>query len=359
MNKKIFVFYSLLISSITILSQFTIRNTIVTHQNKRPYQEDRFFSAQLDFGTLFGLYDGHGGSDTSSYLRDYFQTYIARSLKKMPTMKKTLKDAFIAADIYACQNFTDGSTATVALITDNADNKMLHLAWVGDSRAVIEKNGTVDFATIDHKPDNPIEKSRIEKAGGKVYHQGVARVNGLAISRSIGDKESKQGTANQIIAIPDYKAYQLTQDNHFMILASDGLWDVIDNEKTVAMVHNALQKKLPLDSIAKSLQDEAIKQGSEDNITICIIEFKWGYKDLIEIVDKHIESLSPEERAEYERHLESLDQMSEEEFLQYVQEITGPMEKEKDLVKDDIKTSTDNSIRALATRFWNWLWNKK
>lgn len=76
---------------------------------------------------------------------------------------------------------------------------------------------------------------------------------------------------DHIIAKPEYATLQLDSDNHFLILASDGLWDVISNQTAIDFVKNKLITTSDLNAIAAALQNEAIKKGSEDNITICIV----------------------------------------------------------------------------------------
>lgn len=241
-----------------------------THQNKKPYQEDRFTYANVNGGQFFGVYDGHGGNKVSSFLKYNLHAYFQECLGK--SRKQRFEYAFARAEEYVLTNYDDGSTALVAYIDRES---VLHYAWVGDSRAVLENNGTVQFATQDHKPDRVHEKERIERAGGKVWWHGVWRVNGLAVSRSIGDRKLKNAGQGQIIADPDWEQIYLKKSNHFMIMASDGLWDVITNEEAVAMVTRALQNKKPLNKIAQELQDAAIKKGSTDNITVCVIKFDW------------------------------------------------------------------------------------
>ncbi len=150
----------------------------------------------------------------------------------------------------------------------------MHCAWVGDSRAVLERSGKSYFFTDDHKPNRADEKERIEKAGGKVYWHGVWRANGLAVSRSIGDRKIKS-KVGQVIATPEYADMQLNSDNHFLIIASDGLWDVVGSEEAVAMVKEGLDDKKSVDDVAEILQDEAIASGSGDNITVCVVKFDW------------------------------------------------------------------------------------
>ena len=260
-----------------------------TDQNKRPYQEDRFaYAANIGEGgfgggKFFGVYDGHGGDRTSSFLESNLHTYFSQNLVGQISPEKAFESVFLKAEKYALDNYDDGSTALAAYIDKN---NVLYCAWVGDTRAVLEKNGKVGFFTNDHKPDSEDEKKRIEKAGGRVRMQGVWRVNGLAVSRSIGDASCKKKGVGQIIAIPECAQVQLTSDSHFLILASDGLWDVVDNEQAVEMVKKELDKKIPLNSIALLLQNFAIKKGSGDNITVCIIAFDWTGQDPLVISEK-------------------------------------------------------------------------
>ena len=262
--------FSLSLSAVPV----TVSYDVSTHQNKRPYQEDRFTHEYMQHngGEFFGVYDGHGGDKVSSYLQSSVHTYYAQCLGNQLTQQQAFECAFLKTENYALKNFDDGSTAVVAII--DKDNQ-LHCAWVGDSRAVLESNGTVGFATSDHKPERADEHARIKRAGGDIEFYGVWRVNGLAVSRSIGDRNLKKMGKGQIVAIPEYAYIQLGTDNHFMIIASDGLWDVMSNEDAVNMVQEEFKKTGALKNSAQALQNEAIKRGSGDNITVCVIKFDW------------------------------------------------------------------------------------
>eukprot|EP00983_Pelagomonas_calceolata_P000094 2846-Pelagomonas_calceolata.AAC.2 len=81
--------------------------------------------------------------------------------------------------------------------------------------------------SVDHKPNSKEERQRIENAGGVVVWAGTWRVGGvLAVSRAFGDKPLKR----YVIATPDIREESLRDDDEFLILASDGLWDVISNQ---------------------------------------------------------------------------------------------------------------------------------
>ncbi len=118
-----------------------------------------------------------------------------------------------------------GCTAVVALLRGND----LYVANAGDSRCVVSRNGKAIEMSIDHKPEDEIERTRVEKAGGKVTPDG--RVNGgLNLSRAIGDHAYKDNTSvsdreQMITALPDVKTLSLElQNDKFMVIACDGIW---------------------------------------------------------------------------------------------------------------------------------------
>jgi protein phosphatase 1L len=257
-------FYS---TASVIATQLQVAFGVVSEQNKRPYQEDKFTHVVMGESNFFGVYDGHGGDDVSSFLQQHLHQYLVGPFF---TMKQACEHAFLKAEQHVLNNYTDGSTALMAFIDHN---NIAHFAWAGDTRAVLEKNGAVAFATKDHKPNEAQELARIKKCGGCIEKYGVYRVGGLAVSRSVGDADIKKGYPGQVIAVPEYTKIQLTEDNQCMILASDGLWDVMSNEEAVKIARTIMQWCRNVDFIAKYLKDEAIKRGSADNITICVVRF--------------------------------------------------------------------------------------
>ena len=270
MNKKLLLLILLLVPASCLPKMLFMCPDVFTVQNKRAYQEDRIsFGDTIEFA--IGLYDGHGGDQASDYLQNNLHHLYNEQVDG--TIEQKMQRAFALAEEHCLTNFSSGSTAITFGIDEN---DVLHCSWVGDSRAVLEGNGKVVFATEDHKPDALQEKQRIEAAGGNVYFHGVPRVNGLAVSRSIGDRRVKAKGQGQIIAVPEYKSYQLTKENNFFVMASDGLWDVMTNEEVV----EEIKRLLPLvhgnpGMIAHCLTELAMQKGSQDNITISILFFAW------------------------------------------------------------------------------------
>ncbi|KAE8735917.1 putative protein phosphatase 2C 59 [Hibiscus syriacus] len=159
------------------------------------------------------------------------------------------------------QNRDAGSTASTAILVGDR----LLVANVGDSRAVICRGGNAIAVSRDHKPDQSDERQRIENAGGFVMWAGTWRVGGvLAVSRAFGDRHLKQ----YVVADPEIQEEKVDSSLEFLILASDGLWDVVSNEEAVAIVKPIQDPE----QAAKQLI-QASQRGSADNITCLVVRF--------------------------------------------------------------------------------------
>ncbi|KAA0191009.1 hypothetical protein HAZT_HAZT009916 [Hyalella azteca] len=186
---------------------------------------------------------------------------------------KLLTDQLLDLDskvVDHCKTKTDlsGSTAVVAVL----DGELLVVGNVGDSRAVMaDEHGRAVPLSFDHKPNQLKERRRIKEAGGFITFSGVWRVAGvLATSRALGDFPLKLPRP-LVTAEPDVLTFSLSDHKaQFVILASDGLWDVMSNEEAVAFVLSRLSEP---DHGAKSLVMHAYNLGSLDNITVAIINF--------------------------------------------------------------------------------------
>ncbi|KAL6842567.1 hypothetical protein ACP4OV_027411 [Aristida adscensionis] len=219
---------------------------------------------------FFGVFDGHGGTRAAEYLKEH----LFENLLKHPafisdtksaiseTYKKTDSD-FLDAEINSHRE--DGSTASTAVFVGNH----LYVANVGDSRAVISKAGKAIALSDDHKPNRSDEQKRIEDAGGAVTWSGTWRVGGiLAMSRAFGNRLLK--FKQFIVADPEIQDQEIDGESEFLILASDGLWDVVPNEHAVAFV----KEEDGPEAAARKLTEIAFKRGSTDNITCIVVEFR-------------------------------------------------------------------------------------
>ncbi|KAG6409694.1 hypothetical protein SASPL_127736 [Salvia splendens] len=242
---------------------------------KRSSMED-FYETRIDgvdgeVVGLFGVFDGHGGARAAEYVKQNLFSNLIRHPKFISDTKSAI--FLIPADAYNHtdseflksennQNRDAGSTASTAILVGDR----LLVANVGDSRAVICRGGQAFAVSRDHKPDQTDERQRIEDAGGFVMWAGTWRVGGvLAVSRAFGDRLLKQ----YVVADPDIQEEKVDDTLEFLILASDGLWDVVTNEEAVSMT-----KPIPdPEDAAKRLLQEANQRGSGDNITIVVVRF--------------------------------------------------------------------------------------
>ncbi|NXX47835.1 PPM1G phosphatase, partial [Tricholaema leucomelas] len=179
-----------------------------------------------------------------------------------------------------------GTTAVVALIR----GKQLIVANAGDSRCVVSEGGKAVDMSYDHKPEDEVELARIKNAGGKVTMDG--RVNGgLNLSRAIGDHFYKRNKnlppeEQMISALPDIKVLTINDDHDFMVIACDGIWNVMSSQEVVDFIQSKITQKdengvlRPLSSIVEELLDQCLAPDTSgdgtgcDNMTCIIISFK-------------------------------------------------------------------------------------
>ncbi|KAF7276137.1 hypothetical protein GWI33_010894 [Rhynchophorus ferrugineus] len=218
---------SMLCSLPTPINNFCI-TTALAVRNKRKTMEDRHVVIH-DLNTMFNVqeaspssyyavFDGHAGHDAAAYSSAHLHQYLAEN-------KYFIKKC-------RAENFSSGTTAVVALLRPK--EKSLYIAWVGDSQAIVVNQGKILQCVNPHKPCREDERERIERAGGCVLFWGTWRVNGqLAVSRAIGDGYYKP----HVTAIPDVREIPLDGGEDFLILACDGLWDVVSEDRAAQEVY--------------------------------------------------------------------------------------------------------------------------
>ncbi|RCV16295.1 hypothetical protein SEVIR_3G128900v4 [Setaria viridis] len=218
--------------------------------------------------SLFGIFDGHGGSRAAEYLKEHLFDNLMKHPEFMTDTKLAISETYRRTDsefLDAERNShrDDGSTASTAVLVGDH----LYVANVGDSRAVISKAGKAIALSEDHKPNRSDERKRIESAGGIVMWAGTWRVGGvLAMSRAFGNRLLKQF----VIAEPEIQEQEIDDELEFLIIASDGLWDVVPNEDAVALVKMEEEPE----AAARKLTETAFSRGSGDNITCIVVKFQ-------------------------------------------------------------------------------------
>ncbi|KAH8334509.1 protein phosphatase 1E [Drosophila kikkawai] len=232
-----------------------------------PCKESRFF----------GVFDGHSGSLSACYAISQLPQLLADQLKvdtdcdscSPDFYRNAFESAFLLADErFTQKKITSGTTSVCALIVKD----QLCIAWVGDSKALLVGKRTQLQLVKPHKPENPDERKRIEKAGGTVIHaQGQWRVNGiLNVARSIGDY-----SLEAVIAEPDFVDVQLNEAHDFLVLGTDGLWDHVTEAQVIETVYESLaDSTTKLDDIPRLLIEAAKEGDSQDNITAVVVLLK-------------------------------------------------------------------------------------
>lgn len=252
---------------------------------------------------LFGVMDGHGahGHLVSGYLKSSLPSYLSPiatilTSKQSPSslkskIKSQLKTSFqeLQASLLSSNSistYLSGSTTTLIII----HNSLCVCSNLGDSRAILGRfDGSWSIASLsnDHKPSHYYEKKRILKAGGRVEacvdgqgnYAGPERVwmrsemmPGLAVSRSFGDVIA---SSVGVISEPEIKFRELDGYDKFIIVASDGVWDVLKNIEAINIIAKYYDRgnieKAADDLLDKCLQRWKKKGGSVDDVTFVIL----------------------------------------------------------------------------------------
>ncbi|CAJ1972341.1 unnamed protein product [Sphenostylis stenocarpa] len=247
-------------------------------RGKRVTMEDFYDIKTLKIGgksiCLFGIFDGHGGSRAAEYLKEHLFDNLLKHPKFLTDAKLAISETYKQTDANFLDSEKDtyrddGSTASTAVLVDNH----LFVANVGDSRTIVSKAGKAIALSEDHKPNRSDERKRIENAGGVVMWAGTWRVGGvLAMSRAFGNRMLKQF----VVAEPEIQDQQIDEQIELLILASDGLWDVVQNDDAVSLARTEEEPE----AAARKLTEAAFARGSADNITCIVVRFHHDKEDL-------------------------------------------------------------------------------
>lgn len=269
-------------------------------------EDAKLANVSLDAETmLFGVFDGHGGKEVAEFVSRHFCAELLRNRSyQQGNIEQALKDTFLRMDellrtsdgikevIRIAKDLPDnypveadssqlfaGCTSVVAVIR----NGVLYVANAGDSRCVVCRDGRALEMSQDHKPDLPEELDRIRRAGGVVEDGRV--MGNLNLSRSIGDMEYKKNNSipqkdQMITAYPDVRREQLGDKDVFMVLACDGVWDMLTSQDCVNFVSQRIKSKnlqvIAEEALDRCLAPDIASSGGLgcDNTTIVIVEFK-------------------------------------------------------------------------------------
>ncbi|KYR02224.1 protein phosphatase 2C [Tieghemostelium lacteum] len=279
---------------------------------------------------FFGVFDGHNGKIAAEYSKINlpYLIYNSNNSNNNEPIDQSIKTGYNQTDKYFLEMAErEDKKAGTTVATVILEKDKIHVSNVGDSEVILCCNGKAQALSTLHNPKNESEKDRVEQAGATIICYGTLRVNGiLSVTRSIGDKNLKE----YVISDPSYICHSLASTDQFLIMATDGLWDVFTYQEVVDFIltgkftqqdfqnqnssgnnssttsvddsniglssstndinncNNSSNSNSDGDkptssnstSLSERLIDEAMRRNSKDNITLIIIFFTDNYTPL-------------------------------------------------------------------------------
>ncbi|KAF1941032.1 protein serine/threonine phosphatase 2C [Clathrospora elynae] len=296
----------------------------------RQDQEDRYIT--LTPGTLksrkdlafFAVYDGHGGTEAVNHVEGCLVTYLEQYLvnpraTNAAEYKHAIQNTLKAVDQdLDREDLRGGSTVALALI--DVKQGILIQSNLGDSHVVFAdhepqspqslspiplsrvdsitvEGWNVEVLSVEHSPDSPLEKRRVEDAGGEInYSSGIARIGAVSMSRALGDLEYKKPRVNRLAGhdlsdligvgtglapgktatqdLVSNKPHFAVRDLHgqsLILLASDGVGDAKDAEEVTRLAVQRWQQGKEAKEIADELTQREGRMKGADNCTVMVV----------------------------------------------------------------------------------------
>ena len=222
----------------------------------------------------FSLFDGHGGTEVVDYIRErLYSIFISLYNKDSNNITKCFTKAFeiVDSELKKFPHIENiGATGTVVFILKETDvmfgtKKVAYCANVGDTRCCLISPVNHRRLTYDHRADDPEEKKRILNSGGSVINGRV--MGALMLSRAFGDFEFK---SFGVKCDPYFHQIQidLNEKNQFLIIACDGVWDVMDEDdirQLIMFCNNS-------EELCKQIIKGSMKRGAWDNLSVFVVK---------------------------------------------------------------------------------------
>lgn len=223
---------------------------------------------------LLGIYDGHGGSWVSKFLEANMPNYYMDKKFVPPFDEEFHIKVFKLIQSQLLKNdlgYSNGSTCLLNIMYKYKDSIFMNIVNLGDSRmTIIDINGISKPVTKDHKPDDTIEEIRLKKMGGEIYKdsEGVVRIGDLSLSRAFGDGDNSPYISQK----PDIFFKKITPQTKYIVMACDGLWDIVKSEDLGKIINKILKANPKVNNLAVELAKYALDEGSGDNVSIIVVE---------------------------------------------------------------------------------------
>ncbi|CAD5225095.1 unnamed protein product [Bursaphelenchus okinawaensis] len=328
--------------------------------------------------SFFAVFDGHAGCRMANHSAENLLSYLLNTeefKQLIPELKQNngkvtekaiqlLKDGIKAGFLKLDENMSNekgeykeksGTTATCAILTP----EYAFFCNLGDSRGLMGRKTEEVFSTIDHKPYLTAERERIIRAGGTVM---IQRVNGsLAVSRALGDYDYKNVpglTPTEQLVSPEPDVYVVKRnplEDEFLILACDGIYDVLQNEELCILLRSRLTVTDDLRAATNQVLDYCLTRGSRDNMTMVAVILPAAPKPDPEIAKAEAEWLEKvkEKAKEYvDRYLKEVREVETNTIISYLKGNTeldnSPVFGGLDLAKHVIDEVVESSKRELG-----------
>lgn len=300
-----------------------VRSGACTDIGKRNNMEDAYFCCdnfadEYDFkhtgngpSAFYGVFDGHGGKHAADFVCSNLPRLIMEDDDFPRHIDKVIASAFLQADTAFAEicttdsDLASGTTALAALVV----GRSLVVANVGDCRAVLSRRGKAIEMSRDHKASCIREKMRIEATGGYVCDDYL---NGqLNVARALGDWHMEgmkdSDGVGPLIAEPEVMKMKLTEEDEFLIIGCDGIWDVFRSQNAIDFARRKLQEHNDPASCSRELVDEALKRESDDNLSVIVVCFNSKPPPALTVPTTHVlRTISTEGLRELQGFLDSL-----------------------------------------------------
>ncbi|KAL3505581.1 hypothetical protein ACH5RR_030963 [Cinchona calisaya] len=233
--------------------------------------------------SFYAVFDGHGGSDAAAYVKNnamkFFFEDVALPQKSdidelfLEELESCHRRAFLEADQALAVESSVGACCGTTAITALVLGRHLLIANAGDCRAVLCRKGVAVQLSQDHRPSSAVERKRVEDLGGVIEY---GYLNGeLSVTRALGDWYMKLpvGSVSPLTAEPEVQHILLSEDDEFLIIGCDGIWDVMSNQDAVSLVRRELRHHGDPQQCARELVDHALHKDTSDNLTVIVVCF--------------------------------------------------------------------------------------